>query len=272
MPRDLASDPTKTVFDYGAIVSPPRDWDRWEALVRELAAHLVDRYGRDEVRRWAFEVWNEANLEVFWSGHARRVLPPLRRQRPGREVGRRLAAWSAARPRPPGSGSTSSWRIAAPPARRSTSSAPTPTATRRSTCGRSARATASRACRSGGPSGARTPPTSTRCTTRRGAPPTSCAAWHRPWAAPRRSPTGPSPTTSRSWAARRGCCTAGSGCSPSATCASRAGGACGCSSSSCPSGWRSRSRRRRGRHGPGHRIARRRRAGQRSSPGTARST
>lgn len=68
MPRDLASDPTKTVFDYGAIVSPPRDWDRWEALVRDLAAHLVDRYGRDEVRHWAFEVWNEANLEVFWSG------------------------------------------------------------------------------------------------------------------------------------------------------------------------------------------------------------
>ena len=68
MPRDLAIDPSKTVFDYGAIVSPPKDWSRWEALVGDLAAHLVERYGRDEVRRWAFEVWNEANLEVFWSG------------------------------------------------------------------------------------------------------------------------------------------------------------------------------------------------------------
>ena len=68
MPRDLASDPSKTVFDYGAIVSPPNDWDRWGALVAGLAAHLADRYGRDEVRRWAFEVWNEANLDVFWSG------------------------------------------------------------------------------------------------------------------------------------------------------------------------------------------------------------
>jgi xylan 1,4-beta-xylosidase len=68
MPRDLASDPDKTVFEYGAIVSPPRDWDRWEELVRELTAHLADRYGSDEVRRWAFEVWNEANLDVFWSG------------------------------------------------------------------------------------------------------------------------------------------------------------------------------------------------------------
>ena len=69
MPRDLASDPGKTVFSYGAIVSPPRDWDRWADLVRDLAAHLTERYGRDEVvSRWAFEVWNEPNLEVFWSG------------------------------------------------------------------------------------------------------------------------------------------------------------------------------------------------------------
>lgn len=68
MPRDLASDPSKTVFDYRAIVSPPRDWDRWRSLVAELTAHLVERFGRDEVRRWAFEIWNEANLELFWSG------------------------------------------------------------------------------------------------------------------------------------------------------------------------------------------------------------
>jgi len=69
MPRDLARDPSKTVFSYEAIVSPPADWERWEDLVRELAAHLVERYGLDEVAsRWSFEVWNEPNLEVFWSG------------------------------------------------------------------------------------------------------------------------------------------------------------------------------------------------------------
>lgn len=69
MPRDLASDPDVTVFDYRAIVSPPKDWDRWAALVTDLVGHLVQRYGLDEVRdRWSFEVWNEPNLEVFWSG------------------------------------------------------------------------------------------------------------------------------------------------------------------------------------------------------------
>jgi xylan 1,4-beta-xylosidase len=69
MPRDLARDPDRTVFTYGGIISPPKDWERWAGLIRALTAHLVDRYGRDEVRdRWAFEVWNEANLSVFWSG------------------------------------------------------------------------------------------------------------------------------------------------------------------------------------------------------------
>ncbi len=68
MPADLASDPTKTVFDYRAIVSPPKDWGRWSNLIRALVAHLIDRYGFEEVRHWPFEVWNEANLEVFWSG------------------------------------------------------------------------------------------------------------------------------------------------------------------------------------------------------------
>jgi xylan 1,4-beta-xylosidase len=69
MPAALARDPARTVFTYQAIISPPRDWDRWADLVADLAAHLIQRYGRDEVvSRWAFEVWNEPNLDVFWSG------------------------------------------------------------------------------------------------------------------------------------------------------------------------------------------------------------
>ncbi|MEU4194732.1 xylan 1,4-beta-xylosidase [Kribbella sp. NPDC026611] len=68
MPRELASDPTRTVFEYGAIISPPASYDAWHDLVRALVQHLVDRYGLDEVLTWDFEVWNEANLEVFWSG------------------------------------------------------------------------------------------------------------------------------------------------------------------------------------------------------------
>ncbi|MFD3403828.1 xylan 1,4-beta-xylosidase [Kribbella sp. NPDC058693] len=68
MPRELASDPSKKVFEYGAIISPPASYQAWHDLVRALVQHLVDRYGLDEVLTWDFEVWNEANLEVFWSG------------------------------------------------------------------------------------------------------------------------------------------------------------------------------------------------------------
>ncbi len=38
MPRELARDPGQTVFSYGPIISPPRDWDRWADLVGALAA------------------------------------------------------------------------------------------------------------------------------------------------------------------------------------------------------------------------------------------
>ena len=68
LPAELAKDPDYTVFEYHAGVSVPREWDRWGDLVRALTTHLCDRYGADEVATWEFEVWNEANLAVFWNG------------------------------------------------------------------------------------------------------------------------------------------------------------------------------------------------------------
>ena len=68
MPAALARDPGLTVFTYRGIISPPADWGEWRELVMALARHLVQRYGIDEVARWAFEVWNEPNLVVFWPG------------------------------------------------------------------------------------------------------------------------------------------------------------------------------------------------------------
>jgi xylan 1,4-beta-xylosidase len=68
LPRDLASDVSKTTFTYRGIISPPKDWSVWAELNRRLASHLVIRYGIDEVAGWGFEVWNEPNLEVFWTG------------------------------------------------------------------------------------------------------------------------------------------------------------------------------------------------------------
>lgn len=67
MPSALASG-TQTMFFYQMNVSPPRDYDEWEALVEAFARHCIERYGLEEVRSWNFEVWNEPNLSAFWSG------------------------------------------------------------------------------------------------------------------------------------------------------------------------------------------------------------
>lgn len=37
----------------------------WKRLVRDLALHLIDRYGQAEVRGWFFETWNEPDVH-FW--------------------------------------------------------------------------------------------------------------------------------------------------------------------------------------------------------------
>ncbi|MER7890012.1 xylan 1,4-beta-xylosidase [Micromonospora sp. NPDC094482] len=67
MPSGLASG-DQTVFWWRGNVTPPRSWSEWGDLVRATVAHLVDRYGLDEVRGWPIEVWNEPNLVNFWAG------------------------------------------------------------------------------------------------------------------------------------------------------------------------------------------------------------
>ncbi|MEZ4864879.1 MAG: hypothetical protein R3C14_26435 [Caldilineaceae bacterium] len=67
MPTTLASG-DKRVFNYAANVTPPADYGQWATLIRKLVRHWVDRYGLEEVQQWYFEVWNEPNLNSFWTG------------------------------------------------------------------------------------------------------------------------------------------------------------------------------------------------------------
>src|ERR1700747_1201929 len=66
-PKKLAARQDVHPFWYKPIVSPPKDYAKWDALIRALAEHLVERYGSDEVAQWYFEVWNEPNID-FWTG------------------------------------------------------------------------------------------------------------------------------------------------------------------------------------------------------------
>lgn len=75
MPKDLAADlpnrhepyqvhyPKSTIS--GKSNNPPKDYAKWGELARVVTAHLVERYGKDEVLRWYFEVWNEPDID-YW--------------------------------------------------------------------------------------------------------------------------------------------------------------------------------------------------------------
>lgn len=67
MPSALASGP-QTIFWWRGNVTPPKDYNKWEGLIRNLTQHFTDRYGVEEVKSWYFEVWNEPNLSGFWAG------------------------------------------------------------------------------------------------------------------------------------------------------------------------------------------------------------
>lgn len=67
MPQALASG-AKTIFWWKGNVTPPKSQEKWGGLVEAFVAHSIERYGREEVARWYFEVWNEPNLDGFFAG------------------------------------------------------------------------------------------------------------------------------------------------------------------------------------------------------------
>lgn len=76
MPKDLAA-PIPGITEYqlhypkptmgGASNNPPSDYKMWGELVRKYTEHLVQRYGRQQVSTWYFEVWNEPDI-IYWHG------------------------------------------------------------------------------------------------------------------------------------------------------------------------------------------------------------
>jgi xylan 1,4-beta-xylosidase len=67
MPLALSSG-DQIVFSYKDNVTPPNDFNEWESLITKIVQHWVDRYGVINVRKWYFEIWNEPNLNAFWTG------------------------------------------------------------------------------------------------------------------------------------------------------------------------------------------------------------
>jgi xylan 1,4-beta-xylosidase len=77
MPKALSTNPEpyrhhwKPGAEYGDIflgwAYPPKDYDKWAELVYQWVKHSVERYGKEEVETWYWEVWNEPD-GGYWQG------------------------------------------------------------------------------------------------------------------------------------------------------------------------------------------------------------
>jgi len=77
MPKALSTMPEpyrhhwKPGAEYGDIylgwAYPPNDYKKWAELVYQWVKHSVDRYGKEEVETWYWELWNEPNIG-YWQG------------------------------------------------------------------------------------------------------------------------------------------------------------------------------------------------------------
>jgi xylan 1,4-beta-xylosidase len=71
MPEALSTNPTpyrhywKPGINYKEICTgwayPPKDYDKWAELIYQWVKHCIDRYGKEEVESWYWELWNEAD-------------------------------------------------------------------------------------------------------------------------------------------------------------------------------------------------------------------
>ena len=67
MPKDLAQDPSHTMFYISSVISLPKNMDKWTYLIKKLVNHLILRYGLEEVQSWPFFLWNEPDLINMFS-------------------------------------------------------------------------------------------------------------------------------------------------------------------------------------------------------------
>ena len=77
MPKDLSTNPDpyqhrwtpQAHYEdiYTGWAYPPKDYDKWAELVYRWVQHCVERYGRQEVETWYWQVWNEPNIG-YWRG------------------------------------------------------------------------------------------------------------------------------------------------------------------------------------------------------------
>src|SRR5450432_652726 len=80
MPEALSTNPEpyqhhwRPGMDYKYIFTgwayPPKDYNKWGELIYQWVKHCTQRYGKDEVASWYWELWNEPNGgNGYWKGN-----------------------------------------------------------------------------------------------------------------------------------------------------------------------------------------------------------
>ena len=74
MPKDLSANPEpyEHIWSKGGNLwtgwtHPPKDYNKWREMVYQWVRHSIERYGKQEVTTWLWEVWNEPDIP-YWSG------------------------------------------------------------------------------------------------------------------------------------------------------------------------------------------------------------
>lgn len=52
---------------YTGWAHPPKDYNKWAELVYQWVTHCIEKYGKQEVETWLWELWNEPNIG-YWQG------------------------------------------------------------------------------------------------------------------------------------------------------------------------------------------------------------
>ncbi|MFD1176627.1 helix-turn-helix domain-containing protein [Paenibacillus puldeungensis] len=68
MPLLFASK-SSSFFNYQGNTSPPKEMSQWLSLVQSFMMNCINRYGRDTVSKWYFQIWTEFPVhDIHWSG------------------------------------------------------------------------------------------------------------------------------------------------------------------------------------------------------------
>lgn len=64
--EDLAWDHYRA-YQREGWASPPKDYTKWYELIVRVVEHCLQRYGKEEVLTWYWELWNEPDI-LYWKG------------------------------------------------------------------------------------------------------------------------------------------------------------------------------------------------------------